>query len=137
MVKFLLSCEANPNSNLKDGGSPLTAAVRFIQGGSKDDRFEIIKLLLEYGADPNHFCHTTYYGMKELNGHNYKIPPIVSTICYNEPNLVELLIEFGADIIKPVRATQFGTYYPLDYAISQKRSEIISILNKHGAKKSR
>lgn len=134
MVHFLLSCGASTNSNIKAGGSPLTAVIRFTQGGNKDDRFEIIKLLLEHGADPNYFCHATYYGARELTGHNYNVPPIVAAICYNEPSLVELLIEFGADIIKPVRATQFGSFYPLDYAIKQGKREIISILNKHGAK---
>ena len=121
---------------MNEGESALTIAVRNTDYGTREDRIRIINLLLENGANPNQLCHTRFYGLRELQKHNYKIPPIVAAICQDDPKLVELLIKYGADIVKPVRATQFGTYYPLDYAIKLGRKDIISILEKHGARKS-
>lgn len=137
-VKLLLAAGANPNlSNDTDE----TALTRIICNTEKAkinniERIAIVNELLEHGANPNHFCHARFYGnFPELHVYNYKIPPIVGAICSNDSSIVEMLIKYGADINSPVRANQYGTMYPIDYAIKWNRKSIIEILNRHGARK--
>lgn len=106
-VKFLLESGADPNITLPQGASALTTAIANTSHVSKEERFKIIKLLLEYGANPNQFGATC--NCREIQTYNYKLTSIVVAICLNDSKLVEVLIEYGADLMNPVRACQFGT----------------------------
>lgn len=133
-VEFLLASGADPNLTYADGVSPLNMTIRQTNRGNMTERQKILRLLLENGANPNQLGATCDH--KDLMPYKYKLPPIVVAICLNDSNLVEMLIEYGADIVKPVRSNQYVTMYPLDYAINWNKKEIIEILTRHGAKKS-
>ncbi|MDF2669441.1 MAG: hypothetical protein K0R67_1747 [Paenibacillus sp.] len=48
---------------------------------------EMVELLLSYGADPNRCCY----------------PPLLSAVLDGDPTIVQLLIEYGADVSFPVQ----------------------------------
>lgn len=109
-VKFLVERGANLqvycNSN-----TPLLMAV-------KDNQFEISKCLLEKGVDPNCTSFSTY-----------KIVPLGVAAYEGYENLVELLIEHGADVNKTNGVDQS----PMYLAISKGFYKIVKILLEKGA----
>ena len=109
MVKMLL--EAKADVNLKQDTfrmSPLRNAI-----SRPDTDIEIIKLLLEGGADIEEDC-----------GYNGKVTPLVKAIDYNRVEIVKLLIEKGVDVNKQ---NKFGTS-DLMTAICSDKVEIAKML---------
>lgn len=134
LLKLLLDSGADPNC-FHDSWYDKTCLARSILCSSKD-KMTIVKYLLQYGANPNQKGPKgSSTGVFELSGHNYEVTPIVLAIAKNEIETVKLLIEYGADLKTPVRKSQYGTIYPLDYAIKWNRGQIKDVLLQHGAVK--
>ena len=80
MVRQLLELGANPNYEDNAGFPSLIAALTTV----RDDRYEIIDLLLTFGADIQ---------QRGLNG----FTPLHSAAAGNDPKAIELLLSHGAD----------------------------------------
>lgn len=90
-TEILLQLGADPNEICyKSGGAALSAAIEYTENTDKSKKLstEMIKLLLEHGADPN--LHLTY---------GYEEEDYLSLATYyNNLSAVKLLVENGADI---------------------------------------
>lgn len=123
-VELLIASGADPNLTFADGTSPLCAILGSKHGISLKDRFRVIRLLLENGANVNHMPNNTFNC------------PMGLAIASDDATAIEILIEFGANVNSPIRVSQFGNTNPLDYAKRLNKKNAISILNKYGAKQS-
>lgn len=84
-VECLLKNNANPNLTADDNASPLFAAVA-------KNQHEIVKLLLEYGADPNISRSSEFQKKLDSKGS----APIHSAIHNKNEDISILLLESGA-----------------------------------------
>ncbi len=100
------------NEPSRIGGTPLMLAV----SSHAENKIDIIRLLLQAGADPN---------LTEEEG---GLTPLRSAIHWGSLDIVKLLIEFLAD---PNKRTKDAT--PLMVAACQNREEIVKLLLEHGA----
>ncbi|GBO54087.1 hypothetical protein APA_2035 [Pseudanabaena sp. lw0831] len=110
MVKLLLLKGAEVNSSPDEGVAAIDEAIRL-------NHPDVVKLLLENGANPNHnvlgatpLHHAAYYGYQKI---------------------VSLLIEHGADINAKSLSDKKT---PLAIAIQNKHLDVIELLKKAGAK---
>ncbi|WP_291586321.1 ankyrin repeat domain-containing protein [Bacteroides sp.] len=115
MIQFLLSKGANPNlHDYFDGQSPITLAA-----GYYGEDIKMLKLLLEYGGDPND--HTldsdSVTDMRSMS------TPLINAAT-NDLEKVKLLIKAGADINLAVESGQ----PPLFRAIMNNRADVIRYL---------
>jgi ankyrin repeat protein len=98
-----------------DGFSPLGLAAFF-------GRPEVLKLLLNEGADPN-----------SPSRNAMKVTPLHSAAANREPELslrmVEMLLQSGAD----PNVRQHGGWTPLQQAAAHGRSRMVDVLLSHGA----
>lgn len=115
MVQFLLSKGANPNlHDYFDGQSPITLAA-----GYYGEDIKMLKLLLEYGGDPNDYTldSDSVTGMRSMS------TPLINAAA-NDLEKVKLLIKAGADINLAVEPGQ----PPLFRAIMNNRADVIRYL---------
>lgn len=117
-VALLLSTGANLEAVSRFGTTPLVGAV--LRGD-----LDIIRLLLESGADPN----TSYedMGTPLVNA----ITPIAPPDNRNKIAIIELLLEFGADINLP--STETGDT-ALHQAVCARDKQLLMFLLEHGAR---
>lgn len=156
-IDILLKSGANPNQGFL-GQHPLSTAITRKQSkianflfddGTEfnlSDRLEIIKLLLDAGADPNQKEQATY-PLSEAIEHvqpdivkllldaganpNQKYVmgcPLIWAIRYQQPKIVNLLLIAGAD-----PNIKYGRKTALTYAIGNNQSEITKLLIDNGA----
>ena len=87
VFKALLDAGANPNA-LEEHSVPL---VYVLMKGNRDDLFEKVKLLLEYGLDPN---------IPLGNDQPYKLnfSPLIQAAVKKQWSICNLLIDYGADV---------------------------------------
>tara|TARA_B100001113_G_scaffold308361_1_gene270491 strand:- start:2939 stop:6778 length:3840 start_codon:yes stop_codon:yes gene_type:complete len=128
-VRVLLQNGASPNAIDREGNTILNAAFKL--GITMNDNINVIKLLLQYGADPN-LRDVTY-------GENSKITPIFTAITTGNEEGLRLLIQKGARIniickeqiyIGPVNTINDT---PLLTAIQHGRPEMVRMLLENGA----
>jgi len=124
-VEFLLASGAEPNLTYADGVSPLHLTIGQTERGDMTERQKIVNLLLENGAD-----------VYQCTRGNDFYCPIAIAISVDDSAVIEILIKYGVDLAKPIRVSQFGNTYPLDYAMRLNKKKAIAFLNKYGAKKS-
>lgn len=130
-VKILLQHGANPNKSEEDSPwmTPLLAAIRYIEAtrvnyssnglDSKDGeavQIEIMKLLLQAGADPN------------LTKDCCKLTPLMVAVDSHSIGAIELLLNAGAR----VDITDASQCTALNRALKNQNSEIIQQLIKAG-----
>ncbi len=129
VVEILLDNEADPNE-YNIGYTPLTVAA----GGSlgdmwcsehvtKQDRFEIAKMLIEAGADVNHVNNGYHCYPLHAAAHDLNI------------EIAKLLIENGADVNIKVKESYYSGYTPLMMVFHGHGSclEFTKLLIEHGA----
>jgi len=119
-----LAAGADPNLTDPHGTSPLTATIKNTWRGSNEDRLEIIRLLIDNGANVNQRSHQNSFDC-----------PFAAAIMEDDFTIIELLIENGVDLSIPLHKSRFGVTYPLDYAVKLNKINAIKILNNHGAPK--
>lgn len=71
----------------------LSYKERLDRNSSLEELYSIVKLLLEYGANPNF-----EYDIRSMKGYT----PLMLSVEYNDRRLFDLFIKFGGDILKPV-----------------------------------
>jgi ankyrin repeat protein len=116
MVQVLLGYKANPNSKNSIGGTPLHGATNGYQHPIRTGkRTEIVRLLLEYGANPN------------LGTYSYT--PLHFASEAGNLEVVRALLEYGADI-EPVNGDGKTAF---QVALEERHDEIMKMLSDHGA----
>ncbi|AYP74289.1 ankyrin repeat protein [Fowlpox virus] len=143
IVEALLVGGTYPDLSTDETPTALSRAVQL-------DKFDIAKLLLEYGADPNNY-----------EGH-YPRTPIEYAVCLQNAKMVKLLIDFEADVEElyrvecpinnavasgnleitkllidagaKVNSRGFGSLYTLHYAIRSGNCDVVSEVLSHGAR---
>lgn len=149
-IKLLLKYGAHPDSRDRSGLTTLMKAARHPQG------YATVKVLLEHGADVNDIAgerhdyrtvlhHSTFSGNVDLirllltNGARYprldfdKPSPLDIAIISGRHDIVELLIEFDADVNG---GSQTTIGQPLHTALTQRienKREIVRLLLENGA----
>jgi uncharacterized protein len=99
-VRLLLGAGADPNAVVKDSGeTPLHSALAGAsQNVSAADRHEVVKLLIEYGADPN---RRTVRGVQSLafwrDVRTRWETPLHRAAAYGSEKTVQFLLKAGAD----------------------------------------
>jgi ankyrin repeat protein len=110
MVKLLLGKGAKVNTSPDEGVAAIDEAI-------SQNHPDVVKLLLENGADPNH--------------HVLGARPLHHAAYYGYPQIVSLLIDHGADInAKSISDNKT----PLAIAIQHKHLDVVELLKKAGAK---
>lgn len=96
-VKILVLAGANPNRrNLAD-----QTAVQIALQSFSPKRRDLIKMLLLHGADPNAFF-------------SYRATPLLRAVLGRDRELVQMLLEFGANVYKKFKNDQFEEHSPLE-----------------------
>lgn len=126
LLKFLLVVGSDPNKMDNSYKLPLTMAIKNSFRGTKEDRIEIIRLLIKHGANAN-----------ARSWENNFDCPIAAAILEDDSVVIEILVENGLDVSLPIRNSQYGNTTPLDYARMFNKRRAESTLLKHGAKASR
>jgi len=114
VVKVLLRHGADVNAVSDSGSTPVRSACYIVRPGENTGHMEIIKALVEAGADiqmPNHFGGTC----------------LINSV--QSPYLVEYLIKHGAD----VNAEDVQHKTALHYAVQEHRLDTTKVLLQHGA----
>lgn len=135
-VRILLNSGVDPNAK-KDGVyTPLCSAIR-------DDRGDIVTLLLANGADPN-LPASEYPCFKCVTHHRSKyLPQVVAAggdpheprgivekaVKHNNPDALIYLLDYGVD----VNAKSPEGYTPLTTAIREDRADMVDLLLARGA----
>ena len=128
-VRILLEIGIDPNKSYRiednERYSPLSDAI------TKSENAEIVKLLLEHGADPNLIEDTTFNdGAK-----GKKSMLTYAVLDIQNADIVKLLLEHGANPNESYHIIPNGTRYStLTAAITvTKNAEIVKLLLEHGA----
>ena len=87
-----------------------------LQAASVDGRSDVVRWLLERGADPN----------SQQNDH---VPPIHLATVNGRPEVIQTLLEYGVDI----HSTDKDGRTPLHLASSSGKVEVVRLLLEHGA----
>lgn len=119
-VASLLSQGSDPNAVLMEppGWRPLEAAIEEVyHGGSPEVMQEIIRLLIQHGADVN-----AWDAKHHLN-------PLLAAIYWNNKDAARLLLEAGAD----PNVVNSDTESPLSMAVEQNDLDTAVLLLRHGA----
>lgn len=104
IVKLLIDYGADVNYRCRRCGANQTPLIRAVKNGY----YEIAKLLLENGADPN-FSPNSYLPLfLAIEQRNYG---------RTEPKFVKLLLDYGANT--DIRLSRFNGYTPLSYAVQR------------------
>jgi len=114
VVKVLLRHGADVNSVSDSGSTPVRSACYIVRPGVTTSHMEIIRALVEAGADiqmPNHFGGTC----------------LINSV--QSPELVDYLIKHGAD----VNAEDVQHKTALHYAVQEHRLDTTKVLLDHGA----
>lgn len=115
-TRQLLELGANPNIEVDDGFPPMIAAAT----SDRPDRNEILKLLLEFGADVH---------QRGLNGWL----PLHCVAHKDDAEAIELLLRHGADVNARTNVDDYET--ALEESERAGRSSAIEALRKAGHKK--
>ena len=113
MVQVLIECRADVNSQNDLGATPLIVASH----GTHPRTFDIVRLLLENGANPN---------VRSKGGHI----PLHAASRWGSPDVARLLLEYGAN----VDAEDGESQTAFQYALTEGRHELTKLLSEHGAK---
>ena len=111
-VQVLLSHNANINVQDDNGGTPLY----WISGPQGDDKLDIVRRLLEHGADPN-ICD------------KYHLTPLHQASCQGSLGVARLLLSYGAK----VDVKDYEGKTPFQRATATRNHEITKLLLEHGA----
>lgn len=120
MVEFLLANKADVNSKSSDGTTPLIAAA------SNGGHLEVVKFLLDHGADVNVPRVDPRYNPSKFDA-------LYEAINRNDRELAELLLNNKAD---PDAATDFNSgekFTALSLATQRDETEIVRMLLEHKA----
>jgi len=101
IVAALLKKGADPNKFLEGGFSPIEAAF----ARQVEQRYEIAKLLIEYGADVN--LHGSQSSAIIMEAGRFRFDENDEKITYRN---VKLLLDNGADPIEGIIALHYATY---------------------------
>ena len=138
IVENLLKLGIDPNHSKRSGMDETSRSVGYCplsDAISITKNFDMVKLLLEYGADPN--------GSESVYNRGYyqsKYSRLSEAILINNTSIVELLLKYGAD---PKKSHHFhlkrsnpyfhNSYSPLGDAINNKNIDMVRLLLEHGA----
>jgi ankyrin repeat protein len=114
-IKTLLELGADPNYPDISGFPSLIAAL----SSERKDKLEILKLLLDYGAD---------VGQRGVNDYT----PLHFAASLNDPQLIKLLVAHGADINARTRIDYYAT--PLEEAEYFGLSRAAEVLRRYEGK---
>lgn len=107
LLKTILEAGLDPDSYLVKGKS-----TTFLQAFIDDGYFQVVKIMLEHGADPN------------KSDHEYS-KPLIRAFYGNDLKITEVLIKHGAKILENQSISQ---------AIAMENNiELVKLLIKHGA----
>ncbi len=109
-VKLLVENGADPNKRIQTGWAPVHQAIYTTD--------EILRLLLNHGADPNLPIGP------DAKGYSNKCTPLYLAVYLRKREMVQTLLYFGAD---PVRVNSSGKSV-IDVAHETKDSSIISLI---------
>jgi len=110
-IKLLLECGANLQEIDEDGLSAIDIAIKF-------KREDVIRLCIQKGMDVNKTSRKS------------KINPLLLASCFNDVNIVKLLLDNGADI-------NYVDNYGMnakDYARKLGQKKVLKFLEEQGAK---
>jgi ankyrin repeat protein len=121
-VKLLLEKGANVNGHTECGATPLLEACSMVYD---EKSVEMIKFLLEHGANPN-LCYQN----------EGKVSPLHKAVQEGSLEAVKLLVEHGADINYKESQNEYDAYYmdtALHAAVKRNELEIVKYLVEQGA----
>ena len=133
IVELLIVNGADVNAKADSGRTPLHNATWIGHN-------EIAELLIAGGADVNAkyengitHLHLVIVGKPSHRegGRRFRVGQSIIQVNKGYKKVAKLLIAAGAD----VNAETGDNFTPLDFAISEKQTEIITLLRKHGAKR--
>lgn len=110
LIRSLLELGADPNYE-DAAGFPSLIAV--LSCGERDDRYELVELLLGFGADIDQRGQNDY-------------TPLHYAACLDDPRAIELLVQHGADLEARTHIDDYAT--PLEEAVILGRSAAVTAL---------
>jgi ankyrin repeat protein len=106
-----------------DGQTPLTAAAQH-------GRVEVVRLLLQNGADPN---------LRDHGSDNPHETPLATAAMHGRLEVCRILLEAGADPNVPTNPKQSGdpgNWTALDWALQANQPAAADLLRRHGGRES-
>ncbi len=132
MLRFLAALGADPNMPSAEGDTPLyNQCLRVLQP-------EILKTLLEIGADPNQDCYMeegkfrTFMATLFPDGYDEETD-IFIPITKDQLKRIKLFIDYGADVTYTYDSGENALSLVLAYAKDEIREELVNLFVSKGA----
>ena len=162
IVRALLAAKADPAARDNDGYTPLHAAASpgygdivnlLVEAGSPvnaenkngatalflavfNRQADAARALLEHRADPNvarQYWPQGFQNYVSSDRHYLRVPPSYFAIDEGKSDILEMLLEHGADVVWPSPQGQEGWTSPLAFAVRKGNDRLVALLLAHHA----